>query len=112
MKHPEEMAAEYEYRWEKAMDELHGASDYIGQLNEELNEVHNKLGEAENTIHLLRQLVEDYLPQIGMTIHFREMFYQIVGKPYPDWFEVPESRFYERAWIKNHSLRQKASEKK
>ena len=62
------------------------------------------------TVHLLRHLVEDYLPEIGMTIHFREMFYQIVGEPYPDWLEIPEPNFYEREWMENHSLHRKMSE--
>ena len=55
--------------------------------------------EKAEKLEVLRRLVEDWLPQIGMTIHFREMFYQIVGEPHPDWFEIPEMGFYERQWI-------------
>lgn len=61
-----------------------------------LMEVATKTGEKLN---ILRRLVEDWLPQIGMTIHFREMFYQIVGEPHPEWFEIPEMGFYERQWM-------------
>lgn len=64
-----------------------------------LEKVKAKGDKLQETIHLLRYLVEDYLPQIGMTIHFREMFYQIVGEPYPEWFEIPEPGFYELEWM-------------
>ena len=61
----------------------------------------------ENIIHLLRRLVEDWLNQIPMTITFREKFYQIVGEPYPDWFEVPEPGLHHRQWVENNSLHRK-----
>ena len=63
-----------------------------------------QLSETKNTIHLLRRLVEDWLTQIGMNIHFRQMFYQIVGEPYPDWFEVPKPDLYERQWVEENSI--------
>ena len=63
------------------------------------NDKYIKLKEKAEKLGILRRLVEDWLPQIGMTIHFREMFYQIVGEPHPDWFEVRELGFYEQQWL-------------
>ena len=87
-------------RWEKYI-ELMGDDSYT-ELEPE--EYVAKLDEAENTIHLLRRLVEDWLNQIPMTITFREKFYQIVGEPYPDWFEVPEPGLHHIQWVENNSL--------
>ena len=67
-------------------------------------ELSQELLEKENIIHLLRRLVEDWLNQIPMTITFREKFYQIVGEPYPDWFEIPEPGLHHRQWVENNSL--------
>jgi len=81
------------YPWVKRMDELE-----------------QKVNEQENIIHLLRRLVEDWLNQISMNITFREKFYQIVGEPYPDWFEIPEPGLHHRQWVENNSLGEKVME--
>ena len=77
------------------MNKMKGASN---------QQLRDRIAELENTVHLLRRLVEDWLPQIGMTIGFREMFYQIVGEPYPSWFSVPELGFCEQKWIEDNDL--------
>ena len=77
---------------------------YINEVWKYVNELEQKAMENENTIHLLRRLVEDWLNQISMTSTFREKFYQIVGEPYPDWFEIPEPGLHHRQWVEDNTL--------
>jgi len=61
--------------------------------------------ERINKIMLLKALVEDWLPQIGMTITFREMFYEILDKPNPEWLGERQLTNVELKWIdENHKL--------
>jgi len=55
--------------------------------------------ERINKIRLLEALMEDWLPQIGMTITFREMFYEILGKPNPKWLGERQLTNVELKWI-------------
>ena len=77
---------------------------YIDEVWKYINELEQDVMEKDNIIHLLRRLVEDWLNQISMTSTFREKFYQIVGEPYPDWFEIPEPGLHHRQWVENNSL--------
>ena len=53
-------------------------------------------------IRLLKALVEDWLPQIGMTITFREMFYEVLGEPNPEWLGDRMLENTELEWIANN----------
>ena len=85
--------------------------EYVSKMfDKKIWELEQKVNEQENTTHLLRRLVEDWLNQIPMNITFREKFYQIVGEPYPDWFEIPEPGLHHRQWVENNSLGEKVME--
>ena len=55
-----------------------------------------------NKIELIKALVEDWLPQIGMTITFREMFYEIMGEPNPEWLGDRILENTDLEWITNN----------
>ena len=46
-----------------------------------------KYKEPAEQLEAIKKLVEQDLPQIGMTIYFRRRFYQVTGYPAPEWFK-------------------------
>lgn len=60
------------------------------------------LVKAEEKLYILEKLIEDWLPQIGMTITFREMFYEVLGKPNPEWLGERQLTNNELRWIYEH----------
>ena len=68
----------------------------LDQIFDRCRELHQK---AEKKLDVLEKLVEDWLPQIGMTITFREMFYEILDKPNPDWLGERQLTNVELKWI-------------
>ena len=78
---------------------------------EYVQETWRYINEMENKLQALEKLVEDWLPQIGMTTTFREMFYEIMGTPLPDWYGEKQLSRVELEWIHN-TLEPKVKEDK
>ena len=43
--------------------------------------------EAQRRLEAARQVVDDYCPEIGMTLTFRRKFYEVTGFPMPEWLK-------------------------
>ena len=81
--------AEKAERW----DELSPIKTLVATMSSE--EVLKAL-EAQRRLEAARQVVDDYCPEIGMTLTFRLKFYEVTGFPMPEWLkdicEVAEGR--------------------
>ena len=66
-----------------------------------------KFEQVKTKLKALEQLVEDWLPQIGMTITFRELFYEILGKPNPGWLGERQLTNNELKWVSEAMIVQK-----
>jgi len=74
---------------------------YAGELTVMLVERNKLLGErlakAQDTIFLLERCLDDYCPQIGLTVSVRQYFYTILGH-YPSWIEPPTNMAHFELW--------------
>ena len=70
---------------------------------EYIEETWKYINELENKLQTLEKLVDEWLPEIGMTMTFRDMFYVILGQPNPDWCGERKLTKVELDWIYDSS---------
>ena len=85
-------------------------TEWVTVTTKYLEKTWSHINELELKIETLEHLVEDWLPQIGMTMTFREMFYEIIGTPLPEWYGDNALTRTELEWIRDHLHRKEKLE--